>query len=67
MKQDFRMVVIMVDIQGMDYQEVSDSTGIPLGTIKSRLARARGKLRECLQFFRELLPDIFRLDGEGTP
>jgi RNA polymerase sigma-70 factor (ECF subfamily) len=66
MKQDFRMVVIMVDIQGMDYQEASDSTGLPLGTIKSRLARARGKLRECLQFFRELLPDIFRLEGEGT-
>jgi RNA polymerase sigma-70 factor (ECF subfamily) len=66
MKQDFRLVVVMVDIQGMDYQEVSDSTGLPLGTIKSRLARARGKLRECLQFFRELLPDIFRLEGEGT-
>jgi RNA polymerase sigma-70 factor (ECF subfamily) len=66
MKQDFRLVVVMVDIQGMDYQEVSDSTGLPLGTIKSRLARARGKLRKCLQFFRELLPDIFRLDGEGT-
>jgi RNA polymerase sigma-70 factor (ECF subfamily) len=66
MKQDFRLVVVMVDVQGMDYQEVSDSTGLPLGTIKSRLARARGKLRECLQFFRELLPDIFRLDGEGT-
>jgi len=66
MKQDFRLVVVMVDIQGMDYQEVSDSTGLPLGTIKSRLARARGKLRKCLQFFRELLPDIFRLDGEET-
>lgn len=65
MKQDFRLMVVMVDIQGLDYQEVADSTGLPLGTIKSRLARARGKLRECLQFFRELLPDIFRLDGEG--
>lgn len=64
--QDFRLVVVMVDIQGMDYQEVSDNTGLPLGTIKSRLARARGKLRICLQFFRELLPENFRLDGEGT-
>ena len=44
MKHDFRLVVIMVDIQGMDYQEASDSSGLPLGTIKSRLARARGKL-----------------------
>ncbi len=67
MPQDFRLVVVMVDIQGMDYQEASDSSGLPLGTVKSRLARARRKLRDCLQFFRELLPDIFRLDGEGTP
>lgn len=65
MSQDFRLVVIMVDIQGMDYQEASDSSGLPLGTIKSRLARARGKLRECLQFFRELLPANFRLEGEN--
>lgn len=65
MKKDFRLVVIMVDIQGMDYQEVSENTGIPLGTIKSRLARARGKLRDCLQYFRELLPANFRLEGEG--
>jgi RNA polymerase sigma-70 factor (ECF subfamily) len=66
MSQDFRLVVVMVDIQGMDYQEAADSTGLPLGTVKSRLARARGKLRDCLQFFRELLPDIFRLEGEDT-
>lgn len=65
MKPDFRTVVIMVDIQGMDYQEVSDSTGVNLGTIKSRLARARGKLRDCLQYFRELLPSKYRLEGEG--
>lgn len=66
MKEDFRLVVIMIDIQGMDYQEVSDNTGFPLGTIKSRLARARGKLRDCLQYFRELLPANYRLDGEGN-
>jgi len=64
MSHDFRLVVVLVDVQGMDYQEAADSAGLPLGTIKSRLARARGKLRECLQYFRELLPDIFRLDGE---
>lgn len=65
MKPDFRAVVVMVDIQGMDYQEVSENTGTNLGTIKSRLARARGKLRDCLQYFRELLPASFRLEGEG--
>jgi RNA polymerase sigma-70 factor (ECF subfamily) len=65
MKEDFRLVAVMVDIQGMDYQEVAENTGLPLGTIKSRLARARAKLRDCLQYFRELLPASFRLDGEG--
>lgn len=53
---DFRTVLVLVDLQGMDYTEVSDSTGNPLGTIKSRLARARLKLRDCLQRFKELLP-----------
>jgi len=61
---DFRVVLVMVDIQGMDYQEVSVISGSPLGTIKSRLARARLKLRDCLQRFRELLPAQFRLIGE---
>jgi RNA polymerase sigma-70 factor (ECF subfamily) len=62
--EDFRAVVVMVDIEGLDYQEVAEIAGKPLGTIKSRLARARMKLRECLQQFWELLPSKFRLDGE---
>lgn len=62
---DFKTVVIMIDLQGMDYLEVSEATSNPLGTIKSRLARARLKLRDCLQGFGELLPAQFRLDGEG--
>jgi RNA polymerase sigma-70 factor (ECF subfamily) len=65
LKKDFRAVVIMIDIQGMDYQEASENVGLPLGTVKSRLARARGKMRDCLQYFRELLPSNFRLDDEG--
>ncbi len=65
MKPDFRVVVVLIDIQGMDYQEAADSSGINLGTVKSRLARARGKLRDCLQYFRELLPPQFRLEDEG--
>ncbi|HPS42298.1 MAG TPA: sigma-70 family RNA polymerase sigma factor [Anaerolineaceae bacterium] len=60
---EFRAVVILVDVQGMDYEEVSQSVRTPLGTIKSRLARARLKLRDCLQGFQELLPAQFRLDS----
>ncbi len=61
---DFRAVVIMVDVQGMDYAEVSQITGKPLGTVKSRLARARLRMRDCLGGMRELLPEQFRLGAE---
>ena len=62
---EFKTVVVMADIQGMDYSEVAIAVRVPLGTIKSRLARARLRLRECLQGFSELLPAAFRLE-EGT-
>lgn len=61
---EFRTVVVLADIQGMDYSEVATSARVPLGTIKSRLARARLRLRECLRSFEELLPASFRLDSE---
>jgi len=61
---DFRAVVVLADIQGLDYSEVASATRVPLGTIKSRLARARLRLRECLQGFGELLPASYRLDKE---
>ena len=62
---EFKTVVVMADIQGMDYSEVAIAVRVPLGTIKSRLARARLRLRECLRGFSELLPAAFRLE-EGT-
>ena len=63
--EEFRTVAVMIDVQGLDYEEVSQAVGKPLGTIKSRLARAREKLRKCLQGFWELLPVQFRLDHES--
>lgn len=59
---DFRVVVALVDIQGMDYAEAAAVIGAPLGTVKSRLARARLRLRDCLQGFWELLPASMRLE-----
>ena len=58
---DFRVVVVLVDVQGMDYLEAADVIGKPLGTVKSRLARARSRMRDCLQDFWELLPISMRL------
>ncbi len=61
---EFRTAVVLADIQGMDYTEVASASKVPLGTIKSRLARARLRLRECLRGFEELLPSSFRLESE---
>jgi RNA polymerase sigma-70 factor (ECF subfamily) len=58
---EFRTVVVLADIQGLDYVEVAATIRSPLGTVKSRLARGRLRLRECLQDFWELLPAAFRL------
>jgi RNA polymerase sigma-70 factor (ECF subfamily) len=63
---DFRAVVVLADIQGLDYSEVAVAVHKPLGTIKSRLARARSRLRACLQSYRELLPAAFRLEEERS-
>ena len=63
---DFRAVVVLADIQGLDYREVAIAVKSPVGTIRSRLARARLRLRECLQSFRELLPVAFRLEKESS-
>lgn len=64
--EDFRIVAVMIDVQDFEYQEVADAIGKPLGTIKSRLARARFKLRDCLDQFRELWDDPFRLKDEAS-
>ena len=58
---DFKTVVVLADIQGLDYSDVARTVHVPLGTIKSQLARARLRLRECLQSIGELLPAAFRL------
>lgn len=64
---EFRVVVLLVDVQGMDYQEASKVVNSPLGTIRSRLARARQRLQECLQGAWELLPEKYRLNNESRP
>lgn len=45
---EFRAVLVMVDVQGMTYREVSEILGIPIGTVRSRLARGRNRLQEAL-------------------
>ncbi len=62
---DQRLVVTLVDLQGLDYQEASQVTGANIGTVKSRLFRARQRLRELLRGEVELSSDIGRQYGEA--
>ena len=64
--EKFRTALVLVDVEGLDYATAAEAAGTPVGTIKSRLARARERVQECLQGFWELLPDLFRLKGEET-
>lgn len=61
--EDQRITAVLGDVEGYDYKEIAEITRVSLGTVKSRLSRARKKLRDCLQGFRELLPARYRLSN----
>ncbi len=42
---EFREIIVLHDLEGMAYKEIASVVGIPIGTVMSRLARARGRLR----------------------
>jgi RNA polymerase sigma-70 factor (ECF subfamily) len=46
---EYRAVLVMRDVEGFDYQQMADLLGLPLGTLKSRLFRARLALRDELR------------------
>jgi RNA polymerase sigma-70 factor (ECF subfamily) len=58
-----RVVLVLSDVQGYDYQEIAGITGVALGTVKSRLSRARAKMRDYLLAQGELLPGVYRLQS----
>ena len=60
--QDQRMTLLLVDVQGMSYEEAAIVMGCSLGTVKSRISRGRRGLRDILRGAGELLPSRFRLD-----
>jgi RNA polymerase sigma-70 factor (ECF subfamily) len=62
---EFRAMVVLVDLQGFDYYEAAEVVGSPVGTVKSRLSRARVRMKDCLKGFWELLPSAYRLVDEG--
>lgn len=52
---DQRTAIVLYDVEGYDYQEIADMTGVSLGTVKSRIHRGRLALREILADDMELL------------
>lgn len=62
---DQRITLVLSDVQGMNYQEIAETMEVSLGTVKSRLARARSKLRDYLRANGELLPARYRLENDG--
>ena len=47
--ENFRLVIILREIQGLSYEEIAKITNTNVGTVKSRISRARNKLQECLK------------------
>lgn len=56
-----RLILTLSDAEGFSYQEIAETTDLSLGTVKSRLSRARTKLRDIL-LQQELLPQQYRLE-----
>jgi RNA polymerase sigma-70 factor (ECF subfamily) len=48
MAPEFREVIVLRELEGLSYKEISDVAGVPVGTVMSRLSRARKRLQEAL-------------------
>jgi RNA polymerase sigma-70 factor (ECF subfamily) len=58
----YRLVLVLVDVEGLSYEEAASAAGVPVGTVKSRLARARLQMQKSLQTAGELLPAPYRVE-----
>ena len=58
----YREALVLVDIEGLSYEEASVAARVPVGTVKSRLARARLQVRSFLKGYRDLLPAQYMVD-----
>jgi len=59
--EQFRVAVLLADVEGFSYKEIADITGVPIGTVMSRLHRGRKQLEKRLADFaveRGLLPSV---------
>ncbi|RYX93806.1 sigma-70 family RNA polymerase sigma factor [bacterium] len=57
--EQHRLIIVMRDVQNLSYDEIAEVTGLSLGTVKSRIARAREKLvSELSDYFKEVKADV---------
>lgn len=47
--EEFRAVVLLCDVEQMDYQEIAETLGLPVGTVRSRIHRGRHQMRKTLE------------------
>jgi RNA polymerase sigma-70 factor (ECF subfamily) len=56
----YRVALVLVDVEGLSYEEAATALNVPIGTIKSRLARARVRMQRLLRNTGEILPASYR-------
>lgn len=49
--EHFRIAIVLRELQGLSYEEIANATNSNVGTVKSRIARARGKLQDGLKYY----------------
>jgi len=59
--EEQRASIVLCDVEGLDYATIAETLDVSVGTVKSRMSRARKKLQTCLQGVSELLPNRYRL------
>ncbi len=66
LQEDHRVIVVLRDVQGLSYEEIAQVLGLSLGTVKSRLNRARLALKKRLEATELLIPPIVESTERGA-